>query len=304
MSDRAPARSNAVLPDVRKVITSEGSSFLYKVRDEPTFAFSWHCHPEYQLTLICSSAGRRFVGDSIEDYASGDLVLLGPNLPHTWHSEAKRHPTRRHKAIVVQFAESFLGPGFFDRPEFKATAALLQASARGLQFQDPVRQRVSRRLVALGDCRPLDRLLGLLAVLDELARSRSFRPLASPGFAPMLNEATRRRIDRVCAYINAHYTGGVTELEASRIAHMSPSAFSRFFHQATGKTFTRYVNELRVGLACRLLIESDRPVTSICFEAGFANVSNFNRRFLELKRLSPSAYRRAFVAADEPTGTD
>jgi AraC-like DNA-binding protein len=274
---------------VERVSPGAGASFLCRRRIDSRFGFHWHFHPEIELTAILHSGGRRFVGDSIEAYGDGDLVLLGPNLPHTWHSDPGRRG--RHEAVFCQFPETFLGA---ELPELAGVRRLLQRSSRGLRFTGATQKAVLRKMEGLDRAQGLARLTGLLEILDQLARSRDARPLASREFVPELRRGDAERVDRVCRHLNDRVTEGVTLAEAARVAHLSIPAFSRAFRRTTGKTLVGYLHELRTGLACRALIESERPVSDIAFASGFNNLSNFNRRFRSLKGMSPRDYRRAF----------
>jgi AraC-like DNA-binding protein len=271
---------------IERVSPGGGDSFICRRRIDPRFGFNWHLHPEIELTLILHSRGRRFVGDSIEPYEDGDLVLVGSNLPHTWDSDP--HRRGRHEAVFCQFSESFLGADFLRAPEMAAARRLLDRASRGLKFSGKTRMEGMDRLQGLA------RLAALLEVLDRLARSRDVRPLSSREFVPGLRRGDERRIDRVCRFLNERFTGRITLAEAAAAAHLSVPAFSRFFRRKTGRTLVAYLNELRTGLACRELIESDRSISDIAFDSGFNNLSNFNRRFLELQKMSPRAFRRQF----------
>lgn len=278
-----------MLARAERVATSPGASFALKRRRDRRFEFAWHFHPEVELTWILRSRGRRFVGDSIEDYRDGDLVLLGPGLPHTWHSE----PGGRHEALVVQFAPAFLGDDFLRAPELLPLRRLIDRAARGLAFGPRSLQRAAPLLERMEEVEGLPRLRALLELLERLGAARDLRPLASR--AP---SAPRRedldRIDRVCRFLAERYRGDVALPEAAEVAHLSVPAFCRFFKSRTGKTLVGYLNELRIGRACRLLMETERSVSEICYDAGFHNLSNFNRRFLALKRTTPRAFREAF----------
>ncbi len=280
---------------VERIAAPASQSFVWKRRLDPRFEFAWHFHAEAELTWIVRSRGRRFVGDHVGDYADGDLVLLGPELPHTWHSEPGRRG--RHEAVVVQFPAALLGPEFLAAPETLPVRRLLERAARGLQFRGPAQRAAARRLDEMGGLEGLPRLLALLEVLEILARARDARPLASPGFVRALRKEDVERIDRVLGFLADRYDGDVSLPEAARAAHLSVPAFCRFFKKRTGRTFVAYVNELRLGRACRLLVETDRAVSDIAFASGFNNLSNFNRRFLELRGMSPRDYRRAFSPA-------
>jgi AraC-like DNA-binding protein len=280
-----------MLARVERNARPAASSFVWKRRRDPRFDFSWHFHPEVELTLILRSRGRRFVGDHLEPYGDGDLVLLGPELPHTWHSD----PGRRgpHEAVVVQFPLGFLGPGFLERPELGPVRGLLRRAARGLSFSGEAQRTAARRLVEMGALAPLPRLRALLEVLEILSRARGARPLSSAGFASAARKEDVERIDRVLRFLAERFTEEVSLPQAARAVPLSVPAFSRFFKRRTGKTFVRYLTELRVGHASRLLIETDRTVSDIAFSSGFNNLSNFNRRFREVEGMSPRDYRKA-----------
>src|SRR5258706_3398754 len=215
---------------IERVSPGGAASFLCRRRRDPRFGFYWHYHPEIELTCIVHSRGRRFVGDSIEPYEDGDLVLLGPNLPHTWASD----PDRRgpHEAAFCQFAPPFLGPDFFRAPELGPVRRLLERAARGLRFPG---RGAARRMEGLLRLQGLGRLAGLLELLDELARARDARPLSSREFVPSLRDGDAGRIDRVCRLLNDRCTERIPLAEAAAAAHLSIPAFSRFFRRKTGR---------------------------------------------------------------------
>jgi AraC-like DNA-binding protein len=223
-------------------------------------------------------------------------AVLGPDLPHTWDSDPRRKGP--HEAVFCQFSASFLGPDFLRAPELAPVRRLLDRAARGLRFSGKTQKAAARRMEGMDRLQGLARLAALLEVLDLLARSRDVRPLSSPEFVPALRRGDAGRIDRVCRFLNERCTGRITLAEAAASAHLSIPAFSRSFRRKTGRTLVAYLNELRTGLACRELIESDRSVSEIAFDAGFNNLSNFNRRFLKLKGMNPREFRRQFQSGE------
>ena len=280
---------------IQKLPAPQRSSFIFHVKSSAKFQFNWHFHPEYELTLIVRSQGKRFVADNISDYGDGDLVLLGPNLPHTWQSFPATVRSARHKAYVIQFREDFLGEHFFDADEFRNVRSMLRRSELGLCFTGRAREQAAKRIEALGKLSGIRRLTTFLEILDILARSRKSTTIASTGFVPSLHHANHQRIDRVCRFINEHYQENISQAQVAELVQMSSSTFSSFFKKTVGQTFVDYVNNLRISRACRLLIESDYSVVEVCHQAGFNNLSNFNRRFLKLKGMSPSRYRRYYL---------
>ena len=219
------------------------------------------------------------MGDHIGHYADAELVLLGPNLPHTWHAEEGRV---RHEAVVVQFQADFLGPAE-KVPEARGIGRLVQRSSRGLVFHGRTRAFVAERMVAMRLMSGLQRLAELLVILDRLAMSRECNCLASPAYVSTFSSEDEIRLSGICEFISRHYDRSLTLPEAANKAHMSEAGFSRYFKRAVGKSFTAYLGELRVGQACRLLIETDLAISEICHGSGFGGLSNFNRRFILCK---------------------
>lgn len=281
-----------------KVATPADSSYRCFVREDERFEFNWHFHREYELTLIVRSRGKRFVGDDIAEYADGDLVLLGSNLPHTWASEIDAPNTGKpHRAVVVQFTTDFLGREFFHKPELQAVNHLLDRARRGLQVHGTTRDEVAPLVIAMETMQGLPRLIALMRVLDRLANADAgeFRPLSSPEFVPSLRKMDQQRIDTVCQHIHARSISAISLSEIAAMVHMSPSTFSRFFKRTMGRTFVEYLTELRIGRACSMLMHTDRSVTEVCFESGFNNLAHFNRKFLELKKVTPRQFRKSFT---------
>lgn len=272
-------------------IQAPGQSFLVKERVDAKFDFRWHYHPELELTWIVSSEGMRFVGDGIARYGAGDLVLLGSNLPHTWQSD-ETSSLKKHRALYTQFSPDFLGAEFFELPEVAGIRRLFDRAALGLRFTGKTVSEASQRLQKLMGSSGAQRVALMIDLLGVLAEARNVVALSSRAFAPALRRGDQNRIDAVCRHINEHFAEGLTQPDVARVAHLSVPAFSRFFKRSLGRTFTDYVNELRIGAACRMLIESDKSVAEICYASGFENLSNFNRRFLAIKRMNPRDFRR------------
>ncbi|MFD7155646.1 AraC family transcriptional regulator [Kribbella sp. NPDC059898] len=268
---------------------ADGSTFLSFLRCEDSFDFAWHFHSEYELTLITAGSGTRYVGTTVERYLPGDLVLLGPELPHTYAS------AQRSEAAVTQFRHDFLGPGFFDLPQFGAIRRLLGGSSRGLSF-GAVPPELSAAIAALPQLGPADQTVRLLDVLARLATAAS-TPVTGAGYAAAPSIVVRDRVDVVCRHLQETHTEPVQLEEIAALVHLTPTSFSRFFRRALGCTLTDYVNQLRVETASRLLTTTSLPITDVATRSGFRNLANFNRRFRELKSMRPTEYRAAHPAA-------
>ncbi|HEV2327419.1 MAG TPA: AraC family transcriptional regulator [Verrucomicrobiae bacterium] len=285
-------------PVFEKTPHSQWESFHCEVVRGDSYNAAWHFHPEYQITLVIKSCGYRLVGDNIAPLHAGDLVLVGSNLPHVWQQEraARPEPASAHAvhAVIVRFLETFAGRDFLEIPEMKPIRLLLRRSGRGLHVTGATRHTVAEKMRRLPDASGLERISSLLSIMNSLARSEELKPIASAGFVPVLNGSDQDRMQRVCDYINGRLDCEIDRAAVAREAHLSEGAFSRFFKLRTGKTLPRYINELRVGRACRFLAEGDTKITDIALECGFANLANFNRRFLEIAGLTPHNYRRRF----------
>ncbi len=279
-----------MLPAFEKVVPPPGRSLAWDTFDLAAFPYRWHFHPEFELTLITAGRGRRFVGDSIEPFEPGDLVLLGPHLPHTWHSMPARG--ERSGAVVVRFGPDVLGAGFLERAECGRLRRLMAAAGRGLVFSGRAAREVGDRIVGLAAAAPLERLLALPALLDRLAERAEPRPLSSLEWDAAPPSRDARRIDRACRHIMQHFTEPLSLAAVAAVVKLSPAGFSRFFHRMTGRTFVGWLTEVRIGHACRLLVQTDQPVLEIAIDSGFGNLSNFNRAFRRLRGRTPREWRR------------
>ena len=270
-------------------------SFHCEVVRGRSYGAQWHFHPEHQLTLVLKSRGHRVVGDNISPLTTGDLVLVGGNVPHVWHQDDEGRTTRDGvHAIVVRFKDEFLGGDFLHTPEMEPVRALLKRASRGLQVTGKTRQSLATRMERLASSHGLQRVIELLAILDELSRSKDLRPVSSAGFRPELSADDQGRMGRVFEHIHQNLTEDISRNSVASRASLSPGAFSRFFKTRTGKTLPQYVNELRVGRACSRLAETDDKVADIALDCGFLNLANFNRQFQRLMSASPREYRQQF----------
>lgn len=258
----------------------------------PDFACVWHQHPEVEITLVKRGGTYRMVGDKISPLRPGDLVVIGPDLPHDYRNEAlpaRRRP--RVEAVVVQFLPNILGDDWLKRPSVGRVRRLSQRAGFGLEVSGRTRQRVSRQVQSMVRASGLRRVAMLLGLLEELANSKELREIASPGFERRTGGAGADRIGRVCEHIEEHLGKPLYASELARLTNLSESAFSRLFKKSTGRTVPRYINELRVSRACRLLVETERTVNQIARDCGYLSLANFQHQFHLLEGRSPQEYR-------------
>ena len=275
----------------QKLTVGSEEGFAFKSIRTRRFECPWHFHPECELILTLHCPGYRMVGDNITPLRRGDLVLLGSRLPHIWQRDAHSGTAPVH-ILLAQFEENFLGEACLKLPALGVVRQLLRRAAVGLQFTGRTRDRVEELMHEMARTSGLRRLILFLTVLDILAASREIRTLASAGFTAELNPFNQERVAGLLQFIHERIEQPIHLREAARFVNLSEGAFSRFFQRHTARTFPAFVNELRVGRACRLLAETERSITDIALACGFANLSNFNRQFRRLKHTTPSEFRR------------
>ena len=267
----------------------------------PHFLKLWHYHEQLELVLILKSKGTRFVGDNIEKFSEGEIILLGKNLPHMWLNDKSYFEKNKDlvaEAIAVHFKEDFLGADFFTSPETLHIAHLFTQAQRGIKFKSDspeIREEI-KKLVTLDD---FDRMVKVLQILHLLAKEQDYTLLASSTFMQSFNKTENSALDKVYSYIFNNFKNPIKLQDVADIANMNHTAFSRFFKKASRKTFSRYLNEIRVGYACKLLLEQKFTITDICYESGFNNLSNFNRQFKAITHYSPSEYLHQFNALSQ-----
>ena len=279
-------------PDFELIVGQPRQSFRWNVHGYPFFLAKWHYHPEYELHLIQKTSGKMFVGDYIGNFQPGTLVLTGPNLPHNWVSDIARGEEVKDRDMLIQFGDGVVREMIRVCRELEEIEPLLDEARYGIEFHGDTAKLGARFLRRIGQAGPTRRMLLFLELLDELNRSSERKTLSSREYSPTLDHAVSDTINKAIDFLISHLTEEIHLSDVARYCQMSDSVFSRFFKKNTGHGFVRYVNRMRVNRACMLLTQTETPVTDICFETGFNNLSNFNRQFLGFSGLTPSEYRR------------
>ncbi|MFD2567062.1 AraC family transcriptional regulator [Pseudotenacibaculum haliotis] len=272
--------------------TSKDISFSVKTNRYPYFLKIWHYHPELELVLMIRSTGTRFVGDSIEKFEKGEIILIGKNLPHMWLNDEvyfQKNSQRIAESIAIHFREDFLGKEFFGAPEIKEVSQLFERAKQGIKFLNPNKKIIDeiKKLVRLEG---FDKMMLFISILYKLATHSNYKLLSNKGYVNALDTSNNKELDKVYEYIFKNFNREITLNDVAEIANMNPSAFSRFFKRVNRKTFSKYLNEIRIGYACKLLMERKYSVTHVCYESGFNNISNFNRQFKAIMQMAPTEY--------------
>ncbi|WP_420149933.1 AraC family transcriptional regulator [Spirosoma sp.] len=275
-----------------KIEPGVGSSFRVIHHTEvDSCGVYWHYHPEYEIVYIPSGEGQRRIGSNVSRYEAGELVFIGPNLPHLNYSYGKQG---EHEEIVVQMREDFMGSDFLQKPELKAVRRLFERSHTGLVFSGDSQQKVGQLLRQMTRQVPFERFLTLLRILQLLAEAPDAHPLHTDGVRFDLNPKEQQRINRICQYVEQHYADPVDIRAVADLASMTVPAFCRYFKRMTRQTYTDFVNEYRVNQA-RSMLQSARTVADVGFAVGFNNLSHFNKTFRTVTGQTPSTYRKALA---------
>ncbi|MFK7889583.1 MAG: AraC family transcriptional regulator [Granulosicoccus sp.] len=252
----------------------------------------WHYHDDYEIHLIVASTGKVFVGDYVGRFSPGHLVLTGPRLPHNWISQIAPGESVDLRDLVIQFNMDLFTKMAGLAPELASLLPLLERARHGIEFLSVDTQWAQSQFQAFRDATGPSRISLLVEFLDHLNKESDYALLSTLAIRSRADQASQDKIDQVTQYISENYAQEITLVDMARQVGMNDSAFSRFFAKATGNSFNRFVNRVRISKACELLADTDTPITTICYETGFNNVANFNRRFREIKENTPREYRR------------
>lgn len=284
-------------PTLHQLPLSESSSFLYLSWECKYFDKPWHFHKEYELVLIHKGDGTRFIGDNVNTFFSGDLVFIGPNVPHLFKNSGEYYEKEHagSESIFIHFAEDAFGKNFFDLPEMKWVRNLLKISSLGIEVHGSTNKYVQEILFAMKYESSDKRLISLLNILIALSTSLDLKSIMAKEFTTS-NMKDTNKINTVLQFIMANYTDEIYLEEIASKFNMSTASFSRYFKHHTRKTFSDYVNEVRISHACRLLIENNYTVSEIGYLSGFDNLSNYYRHFKKFVKMVPKDYQKRFLS--------
>jgi len=285
-------------PQLLKVATGSAHSFSVRRDVVPFFNNKWHYHVEVELIYLEKGAGTQFVGDSIQNFNDGDVILIGSNLPHYWRFNNLPESDKESGVAdvsVVHFNELFWGNAFLQLPETKLIKNLLDRAKRGIQITGETRIKVARLIQKMLNADSVRRLILLLETLEVIAESNEVEYLSSVGFVPNLEQSENDRVNAIYEYSFGNYRNKIALKEIAMVANISPNSFCRYFKTHTGKTYSGFLLEYKVGIACKLLIEDKLSIQQICYESGFNNFASFHKYFKKLTGKTPLAYQKEFI---------
>jgi AraC-like DNA-binding protein/quercetin dioxygenase-like cupin family protein len=278
--------------EYRNVLSQTTQSLLVFVFEDKEFPAAWHFHPQFELTYIKSSSGMRYIGDSIYNFSPGDLVLVGTNLPHCWKTVGEQKTPV--KAVISQFSEELLGYNWLEKTEFQNIRKMLQLSSRGIKFSENTAADLEDILLELPYLPPFEKLMSLLNILNSLSKEKAYSLLASTDFIPNITKEDSNRISIIQAYVKNNVQSRITIKEVAALLSLTEVSFCRYFKKIHNKPFITFLNEFRIALACKLLIETDLTVNEIGYECGFNSISLFHRLFKRCMKQTPVEYRNSY----------
>lgn len=275
----------------------QGSAYSFSVRRDqlPYFYNRWHYHPELEMVFIAKGTGTRFIGHNIAPFGPGDLVLVGSYVPQLWQSDAayfKPRQTLQCESLVIHFLPESWGAVFWQLPENALIKKLLEQSRFGLHVPPPLATTIGQLMAALLQKEQSRRLIGFLEILALLAEADNLQTLSEKPFDFSSDPNEMKRMNVIYQFVLGGFKQKITLQQVSALVHLSPLAFCRYFKSRANKTFSRFLMEVRVDNACKLLTQNNEPISVIATESGFMNVSNFNRQFKAIVGESPLKYRQ------------
>ncbi len=286
---------NMIKPLFESINTQNEDSFTIRVFEQESFTSPYHYHPEFELTLINKGCGKRYVGDHMDHFNEGDLVLLGSNLPHCWKTDPVIKGEINACSMVIQFTSDFLGKDFFNKPELSGILRLMERSQRGIVYSSSIVTEISRDLKNL--CKEgmsFKKLHIFLEILHKLSITKDFTLLNRLSYISIKSGGDLERINKVFGYIIDNFKTNVCLDEVANLACMTPNAFCKYFKKITHKTFIEVVVEYRLHYATTQLIHTNKSVAQVCFDCGFNDVAHFIRMFKSKMEVSPLQYKKRF----------
>ena len=273
--------------------------FVIRHLHENHFDPIWHAHSEYQLFVVLKGTGTRFIGDSIKAFKPGELIFTGPHLPHLWRSDEiyfDKKSALTTEGIVIYFNENFLGDHMMEKEEMLMLRKFFAKTTRGIEFYGDKKTQVIKMMQQLTSLQGINSVIQLLSILYKLATSKEYQYVASEGYNNSFNQHETERMNMVYEFVLKKFRQKILQEELADLLHMTPTSFSRYFAMKNNKPFSKFVSEIRIKHACKLLTETDDSIEQVCYECGFNTISNFNKQFKDIMLKKPTQYKREFLS--------
>ena len=284
-------------PIYQKLVASPTQSVIFYNEEKPHFTVPWHFHPEIEILYVVKSSGICYIGDGIHRFTEGEISIIGENVPHWWKSDSKYlDPENKNgiKALIIQFKKEIFDANFINLHEMSAIKGLIEKSQRGIQYSGNSRKILGNQILKIFRLKGIRRITELIILLDMMAKADEYDYHSSVGYSKIINSYDFFRFNIIHEYIIRNFTKPIKLQDIAEKANICPTAFCRYFKQHTSRTFISFLNEIRIGYACKLMVEEKLPVSIACTESGFNNLAHFNKLFKRIFNLSPSEYLKAY----------
>jgi AraC-like DNA-binding protein len=286
-------------PILEKIIRPFDQSFQIRTFEEKYFSSPWHFHPEVEILLVINGYGTRFVGDSVKNFYPGDLCIIGTNTPHVFLCNSdfyKPESLFNSRAICIQFDQGFWGRSFLELAELQTIKGLLVTASRGIQFVEETAKILGNKILKFPEIQGVKRITHLLEILEIMATGKDQIVLSSPNYLNIkVNHEDIGRMENLYDYVFKNFSREITIEEVASLVNLSKNSFCRYFRTRTNKVFSEFLSEVRIGNACKMLIEDKHSISQICGESGFNNISNFYRQFKQSKMMTPSEFQKKYM---------
>jgi AraC-like DNA-binding protein len=282
---------------LEKVLISPNASFSVEKIELPHFISGWHYHRANEIILFTKSTGTGFTGDKICPFEPGMVNLLGAGLPHVWLNSNEYYDPESNltaRAIVIKFSNDFAGKDFFHLPEMFRIRQLLQSSKRGLTFKGSAREKLEKKIVTISNAEGIFRILVLIEILRIMSETDEFEFLSSIVYSNTVEEKTNEKISRIFEFVIHNFEREISLNEVSLIANMTPNSFCRFFKKSVLKSFKQFLNEVRIGNACKLIMENKNTISNAGYISGFNNLTHFHRQFKKITGVTPLTFQKKY----------
>ncbi|WP_299255710.1 AraC family transcriptional regulator [uncultured Aquimarina sp.] len=283
----------------KKVELKPEKSFSVKRANIPCIEEDWHFHKELELIYFIKSTGTRYVGNSVNRFKPGELYLIGSDLPHLFRNDREYYNNdevddRAVDIIIVKFKPDFLGDHFLNLTEMQAIKFLFQEANKGLKFSKTSTKKIRDILIQLVDSKGTLSILKILETLHLLCANKDYKQLCPRLNSFYFKKDEKEKMAKIINYLNANFDKKIELETIASIANMTPNSFCRYFKKHTQKSFSQFLNEIRIGNACKLLIEGELQITNVCYQSGFNTITNFNRQFRSFMGITPSDYLKKY----------
>ena len=283
-----------------RLIQEPHKSFIYYKENSPFTP--WHHHPEYELCLITKGKGRRMIGDNIDRFENNDLVFIGSYTPHECLCDPEYfdHPDGfQGEGIIVQFLYDFLGERFFKIPENTALNKFIIESTKGYSFYGQTKKKIIAIMLKMNELSDTERIFALFSIFKVFATTSEFNLLSSPALTEPFWIDDTGTMQRALKYILQNFQSPIGINDLLKITNMSNTSFYEAFKKTYRMPFKDYLLNIRVGYACKLLTDESQNISGIAYDSGFGNISNFNRQFKKIKRVTPSQYQEKIKTIEQ-----